>query len=53
MNTHLHVHFMNIAKFETLFSLFNLLILQVCQVEHVIQFRTGNTFIFIVYRERV
>jgi len=44
---------MNIAKFDTLFSLFNLLILQIGQMEHAIAFRTGNTFIFITYRERV
>jgi len=36
---------MNIAKFNTSFSLFNLLILQVGQMEHAIQLRTGNTFI--------
>jgi hypothetical protein len=36
---------MNIAKFDTSFSLFNLLILQVGQVEHAMKFRTGNTFI--------
>jgi hypothetical protein len=36
---------MNIAKLDTSFSLFNILILQVGQVEHVMEFRTGNTFI--------
>jgi hypothetical protein len=36
---------MNIAKFDTSFFLFNLLILQVGQVEDVMEFRTGNTFI--------
>ena len=43
MNIYLHVHFMNIVKFDTSFSLFNLLILQIGQVEHAITFRTGNT----------
>jgi hypothetical protein len=36
---------MTIAKFDTSFSLFNLLILQVGQVEHTMKFRTGNKFI--------
>ena len=36
---------MKIAKFDTSFSVFNLLILQVGQVEHGITFQTGNTFI--------
>jgi hypothetical protein len=36
---------MNIAKFDISFFLFNLLILKVGQMEHVMEFRTGNTFI--------
>jgi hypothetical protein len=36
---------MNIAKIDTSFSLFNLLIVQVGQVEHAMKFRPGNTFI--------
>jgi len=46
MITYLHVHFMNIAKYDTSFSLFNLLILQVGQVDHAITFRTGNQYMF-------
>ena len=53
MITYLHAHFMNIAKFDRSISLFNLLILQIGQVEHAITFRTGNTIMFIVYRGRV
>ena len=44
---------MNIAKFDTLFTLSNLLIKQVGQVEHAMKFRTGSTFMLIVYRETV
>jgi hypothetical protein len=43
MNTYLHVHFMNIVKFDTSFSFCNLLILQIGQMEHATTFRTGNT----------
>ena len=45
MDTYLHAHFMTIRKFDTLFSLFNLLILQVGQVEHAKKFPSGNTYI--------
>ena len=40
-----HAHFMTIGKFDTLFSFFNLSILQVGQVEHAMKFINGNTFI--------
>ena len=54
MITYLHAYFMNIAKFDTSISLFNLLMLQVGQGEYAMKFRKGNTiFFFIVYRERV
>ena len=45
MDTYLHAHFMNIGKFDTLFSLFNVLILQAGQVEHAMKFPKGKTFI--------
>ena len=37
---------MNIAKFDTSISLFNLLMLQIGQGEYAMKFRTGNTIIF-------
>ena len=46
MITYLHAYFMNIAKFDTSISLFNLLMLQVGQGEYAMKFRTGNTIIF-------